>query len=75
MARKKQARRVKPDRLMTELERIEEELREWTQSSPENQRLFEKDPLQAMRSAGLDIEDDIMLELQTITRSIARKLK
>jgi hypothetical protein len=28
-----------------------------------------------MRAAGLDIEDDIMLELQMITRNIARKLK
>ena len=60
---------------MTELERVEDQLREWTQSSRKNQELFQKDPIQAMRSAGLDIEDDIMLELQTITSSIARKLK
>ena len=29
----------------------------------------------AMRSAGLNIDDDILLELELITRDIARKLK
>jgi hypothetical protein len=28
-----------------------------------------------MRAAGLNLEDDIMLELEMITRSIAKKLK
>lgn len=65
----------KPDRLMTELESFESKLQEWTSSSPANLRLFRRDPLRAMQAAGLDVEDDIMLELQVITRAIARKLK
>ena len=31
--------------------------------------------LAAMRAAGLDMEDDIILELELITKAIARKLK
>ena len=43
--------------------------------SPKNADWFRRDPLGAMRAAGLDIEDDIMLELELITRSIAKKLR
>ncbi len=72
---KKRSTHRKPDRLITELERFEVRLQEWTSSSPANLRLFRKDPLRAMQAAGLDVEDDIMLELQFVTAAIARKLK
>lgn len=57
------------------MERVEAQLQNWLQSSPENARLFRSDPLAAMRAAGLDIDDEIMLELKRIMSSIARKLK
>jgi hypothetical protein len=65
----------KPDILLDQLGKVEKQLQEWTNRSAKNARWFRRDPLGAMRAAGLDIEDDIMLELQMITRNIARKLK
>ena len=65
----------KPDLLLDQLGKVEKQLQEWTSRSAKNARWFRRDPLGAMRAAGLDIEDDIMLELQLITRSIAKKLK
>jgi hypothetical protein len=54
---------------------VEDKLQRWIKSSPDNLNFFRRDPIGAMRTAGLDIEDDIMLELETVTSSIARKLK
>jgi len=65
----------KPDRLLEQLNKVENQLQEWTNKSAKNARWFRRDPLGAMRAAGLDIEDDIMLELEVITRNIAKKLK
>ena len=64
-----------PDRLMNQLEQVEEALQHWIRSSPENLDFFRRDPIAAMRVAGLDIDDDIMLELEVITREIAKKLE
>jgi hypothetical protein len=50
-------------------------LQDWTNRSAKNAQWFRRDPLGAMRAAGLDIEDDIMLELEVITKNIAKKLK
>jgi hypothetical protein len=57
------------------LGKVEKQLQEWTSKSPKNARWFRRDPLGAMRAAGLDIEDDIMLELELITKAISRKLQ
>ena len=65
----------KPDRLLDQLDKVEKQLQEWTNSSAKNARWFRRDPLSAMRAAGLDIEDDIMLELEMITKAISKKLK
>lgn len=75
MARKKKKSKKDSDRLIRELERSEERLQHWLELSPENLLLFRADPMQALRKAGLDMEDDIMLELETIMADIARKLK
>jgi hypothetical protein len=64
-----------PDRLLEHLNKVENQLQQWIAGSVENADWFRRDPLGAMRAAGLDIEDDIMLELELITRSIAKKLK
>ncbi len=66
---------AKPDRLLDRLDKIENQLQEWTSKSAKNARWFRRDPLGAMRAAGLDIEDEIMLELELITKAIANKLK
>jgi hypothetical protein len=50
-------------------------LKKWIGDSKKNADLFRRDPLSAMRAAGLNLEDDIMLELEMITKSIAKKLK
>jgi len=65
----------KPDRLLARLNQVEKQLQDWTNRSAKNAQWFRRDPLGAMRAAGLDIEDDIMLELEAITRNIAKKLK
>lgn len=65
----------KPDRLLDQLSKVENQLQEWTSRSAKNARWFRRDPLGAMRAAGLDIEDDIMLELELITKAISKKLK
>jgi hypothetical protein len=66
---------AEPDRLLDHLSKVEQELQKWIGDSKRNADLFRSDPLSAMRAAGLNFEDDIMLELEMITKSIARKLK
>ena len=63
------------DRLFEQLGKVERQLQQWIGRSSKNAELFRRDPLAAMRAAGLDIEDDIMLELELITRAISKKLK
>lgn len=60
---------------MRELGRCELQLQSWMSKSPRNARLFRKDPLAAMRAAGLNIEDDLLSELEQVLSGIARKLK
>ena len=64
-----------PDRLLAHLNKVEQDLKKWIGNSKKNADLFRRDPLGAMRAAGLNLEDDIMLELEMITKSIAKKVK
>jgi hypothetical protein len=57
------------------MHRVENDLQTWLKHSPDNARLFRQDPLAAMQAAGLDIDDEIMLELERIMVSLVRKLK
>ena len=66
---------TEPDPLLDQLHKVERDLKKWIGSSSKNADLFRRDPLGAMRAAGLNLEDDIMLELEMITKSIAKKLK
>lgn len=66
---------VSPDRLLAQLDKVELQLQQWMAQSPENAERFRRDPLGAIRAAGLNMEDDIMLELELITKSIAKKVK
>ena len=60
---------------MTELGKVEGQLQIWISRSETNAQLFREDPLLAMRSAGLSIDDDLMCELEVIMRGIATRLK
>lgn len=64
-----------PNRLLDHLSKVELDLQKWMGDSKKNADLFRRDPLGAMRAAGLNLEDDIMLELEMIIKAIARKLK
>lgn len=64
-----------PDRLLGQLDKVERQLQQWITSSPKNAEWFRRDPLGAIQAAGLDMEDDIMLELELIAKTIAKKLK
>ena len=72
--RRRKPQAAEPDRLLDQLNKVEEDLQKWIGESKKNADLFRRDPLGAMRAAGLNLEDDIMLELEIITRSIAKKL-
>jgi hypothetical protein len=63
------------ERLMNELGQVEGQLQHWISRSEKNARLFRKDPIAAIRAAGLAMEDDLMCELEMILGGIARKLK
>jgi hypothetical protein len=73
--RRRKPHAAEPDRLLRHLNKVEQELQKWIGDSKKNADLFRRDPLGAMRAAGLNLEDDIMLELETITKSIAKKVK
>ncbi len=64
-----------PDRLLDQLGKVENQLQQWISRSEENAERFRRNPLEAMRAAGLDVEDDIMLELELIMKAIVKKLK
>jgi hypothetical protein len=73
--KKKREQEEHPDPLVRELERVESKLQKWLKASKKNALWFRKDPIGAMQAAGLDMEDEIMLELERVTAEIARKLK
>ncbi len=73
--RRRKALPGEPDRLLDRLDKVERQLQHWISSAPENADWFRRDPLAAIRAAGLNMEDDIMLELELITKTIAKKLK
>jgi hypothetical protein len=61
--------------LMGKLARCEHALQQWLKRNEANARWFRKDPIAALRSADLGIEEEVLLELESLTRAIAQKLK
>jgi hypothetical protein len=61
--------------LMGKLARCEHALQQWLQRSEANARWFGRDPIAALRAANLGIEEEVLLELESVTRAIAQKLK
>jgi len=72
--RKKNTGQGRPDPL-NELEKVEARLQQWLAKSRENANLFRADPIAALKAAGVDLEDDTMMELEMIFANIARKLR
>jgi hypothetical protein len=60
---------------MLELGRVEGRLQQWIASSRKNACWFRRDPLGAMRAAGLGIDDELMCELGLLMSTIARKIE
>jgi hypothetical protein len=73
--RRRKAPSPEPDRLLDQLDKVERQLQNWIGKSSKNAAWFRRDPLTAMRAAGLNIDDEIMLELELITKTIAKKLQ
>ncbi len=73
--RKKNLKQTQSDPLISELEKIETRLRQWLADSEANAQLFRSDPIAALRAAGVDLEDETMMELEIIAASIARRLR
>lgn len=63
------------DRLLRELSSKEHLLIEWITTSERNSRWFAADPVSAIRAANLGIDDQILVQLEMITASIAKKLR
>jgi hypothetical protein len=61
--------------LMGKLARREHALQQWLQHSEANAHWFRRDPIAALRAANLGIEEEVLLELESVTRAIAQKLK
>jgi len=65
----------RPDRLIAELGKVEGRLQTWIAASGRNEQLFRRDPIAAMRKAGLEIEDDLLCELEQLMGGIQAKFK
>lgn len=63
------------DRLVAELGKVEGRLKSWIAASGSNAKLFRRDPIAAMRAAGLEIEDDLLCELEQLMGGIAAKFQ
>jgi hypothetical protein len=62
------------DPLLKALNQCESRLHAWIQGSPTNASLFQQNPVQAMRAAGLDLDENLLCELQMLISGIARKI-
>jgi hypothetical protein len=61
--------------LLNELTAREPQLNQWLERSAMNARWFRKDPIAALRAANIGFNDSMLKELETITASIAERLR
>ena len=61
--------------LLNELTTREQQLNAWLERSAMNARWFRKDPITALRAANIGFNDNMLKELESITASIAEKLR
>jgi hypothetical protein len=62
------------DPLLKALHNCEDRLHAWIQGSPNNASLFAKNPAEAIRAAGLDLDESLLTELETLMQGIAHKI-
>jgi hypothetical protein len=63
-----------PDLLLQQLSRCEGQLSAWLTGSENNAAWFARDPVAAMRAAGLGLDEATLRDLEEITASIAQKI-
>jgi hypothetical protein len=61
--------------LLNELTAREPQLNQWLERSAMNARWFRKDPIAALRAANIGFNESMLRELETITASIAERLR
>lgn len=61
--------------LLNELTAREPQLNQWLERSAMNARWFRKDPIAALRAANIGFNESMLKELETITASIALRLR
>lgn len=66
---------VKDDSLLRALFECEEKLHEWLENSTQNALWFAKDPIGAIRAANIGMDENMLLELESVASGIALKLK
>ena len=66
---------VKDDCLLRALFECEQKLHEWIHRSAHNAIWFAKDPIGAIRAANLDMDEALLMELESVASGIAVKLK
>jgi hypothetical protein len=62
------------DPLLGALHNCEDRLHAWIQGSPKNASLFAKKPAEAIRAAGLDLDESLLTELENLMMGIAHKI-
>lgn len=60
--------------LLIALQQFGDRLNAWLNQSPDNVRLYRKDPLAAMQAADPHIDFNVMMELEAVLTGLANKL-
>jgi hypothetical protein len=65
---------IQPEQLLQALSRCDDQLDLWINKSPDNAALFMQDPMAAMQAAEAELDQDVILELESVLSGLARKL-
>lgn len=65
---------TKVDRLLEWFYRNELQLKAWVDCSEQNAQQFARDPIGALRSAGLSLDEDLVSEFEIAARAITGQL-
>ena len=61
-------------RIMTELRHRQAHLVQWLNSSKQNERVFQDHPVEAVRAAMPELDEDLLRDLELITRTFTRNV-
>ena len=65
---------IQSEQLLYALSQCDDQLDRWIGKSPANAVLLLEDPMAAMHAAAADLDQDVMLELESVLSGLARKL-